>query len=290
MSTKTNHGLTATNPARTPAERARFTRFRTAQLECLDPRDATEAYLAERIVFHRWLLLKCDQAEAAALSDVVWADEHPPLNVCNVGPPEVTGMIRALREAARPPEGPILDDHRAALAFSSNQVQKICRYRAEHERSLDRVEAKFAHYRKSRILIGLPTDENPTPRSVGQVVPPKAGSPASVLSSDAASGGTTGGSPASAQHPPTPATPKPLPPSPAPRPVTATPRKLSKPPLPTKPVRRVFRLNPDANNSCADALPHATMPQTRVGAPFFAQGEGWGTDTKQPGPEQKRMP
>ena len=117
MSTKTNHGLTATNPARTPAERARFTRFRTAQLECLDPRDATEAYLAERIVFHRWLLLKCDQAEAAALSDVVWADEHPPLNVCNVGPPEVTGMIRALREAARPPEGPILDDHRAALAF-----------------------------------------------------------------------------------------------------------------------------------------------------------------------------
>ncbi|MHC4066147.1 MAG: hypothetical protein ACYSUI_16850, partial [Planctomycetota bacterium] len=64
---RTTHGLTAANPALTRSEKIRFNRFRAAQLQCLDPRDATEAYLAERVVFHRWLLLKCDQAEAAAL-------------------------------------------------------------------------------------------------------------------------------------------------------------------------------------------------------------------------------
>ena len=158
---RTTHGLTAADPALTRAEKIRFNRFREAQLRCLDPRDATEAYLAERVVFHRWLLLKCDQAEAAALRDAVWTKEHPPTRLSDAVVPEVGDLIRSLHDSNRPPDGQPLDDHRTVTAFTSDLLQNIWRYRSEHERALDRAENRFLHYRKSRILIGLPTDHAP---------------------------------------------------------------------------------------------------------------------------------
>ena len=112
MSTNNNHGLTATNPALPRSERIRFNRFRTAQLECLDPRGPTETYLAERIVFHRWLLLKCDQAEAAALRDAVWTDEPPPSRIPEQALPELRHIVRTVQQAARPPDGQPIADHR----------------------------------------------------------------------------------------------------------------------------------------------------------------------------------
>ena len=159
--TRRSHGLTAANPALTRAEKIRFKRFREAQLGCLDPRDATEAYLAERIVFHRWLLLKCDQAEAAALRDAVWTEEHPATRLSDAMVPEMGDLIRSLHDSNRPQNGQPLSDHRTVIAFTSDPLENIWRYRVEHERALDRAENRFQAYRRSRILIGLPTEDHP---------------------------------------------------------------------------------------------------------------------------------
>ena len=251
--TRRSHGLTAANPAMTRAEKIRFNRFREAQLGCLDPRDATEAYLAERIVFHRWLLLKCDQAEAAALRDAVWTEEHPPTRLSDAFVPEMGDLIRSLHDSNRPQNGQPLADHRTVIAFTSDPLENIWRYRLEHERALDRADNRFQAYRRSRILIGLPTDSSRAasePRHscrAAHARPPSHPGPSAAPTAD---------------------------------PVTAPPRKLSKPRCSTKPNAAKSRASRFQQKSYGRPTTPADPPKSPRNVPNSAQMRGGRTDSR----------
>jgi len=132
------HGLTATNPAVTRSEKIRFNRFRKTLLAELDPRSVTELLVAEQIVLHRWFLAQCDAAEAACMRAAVHDFHHPRFTVTDALNPTAGQLKYKLAQVNTPRSRADRNDHDLRLAYNAPDLDKIHRYRKEHQRTLDR--------------------------------------------------------------------------------------------------------------------------------------------------------
>lgn len=130
------HGLRARDLVIAPRDRELFEIFRQATLAELAPANVHEEFLAGRIVVHRWLLLNCDDAEAAALRTHFRRRMR-----------DITAYARDDEPLPTPAEQ---EDDARATAASAKDTQTILRYRISHERALERWERLFYFYRTLR--------------------------------------------------------------------------------------------------------------------------------------------
>jgi len=130
------HGLRSRDLLIDPRDRELFDAFRQATFDEFAPADVHEEFFAGRILVHRWLLLNCDDAEAAALRTHFRRRLHDLETTARLFPP---GLPTDEHE----------DDARAAAAVAKD-TQTILRYRIAHERALERWERLFYFYRTLR--------------------------------------------------------------------------------------------------------------------------------------------
>jgi len=140
------------NPSPTlgPVDQAKFDRFQKDQLRGLAPNDANEKNLAEAIATHRWFLYIADVAEAAILRDAVAKTVSPPITIQDLLFPEAAHLKAALDEINAPDSVAEQQDRALAVAFERSALDKIHKFRKEHERALDRYTKEWTLYRKSQ--------------------------------------------------------------------------------------------------------------------------------------------
>jgi len=131
------HGLRRRRLFIAPEDRDAFQSFRVVTLHEINPQSHAEFFYADQIVAHRWYLLHADEAEAASMRKAF-----------------TTELRRKLvDENCHLRDQPRTDDERfdGALAKSATDkdVHWVLKYRAAHERALERLE-RMLHLEKRR--------------------------------------------------------------------------------------------------------------------------------------------
>ncbi len=140
-------------PTLGPADFVEFKRFRTDHLRLLAPDDPHETILAEGIITHRWFLQLADFAEAAILRDAANQAESPPVTMQDLLCPESAELKTALAEFNAPDSEAEKHDRLLAAAFDRSDLDKIHKFRKEHERALDRLVKEWSFCRRSKAKI-----------------------------------------------------------------------------------------------------------------------------------------
>jgi hypothetical protein len=106
--------------------------------------------LAEAIITHRWFLRLADLAEIAVLRDAVHQDQSPPITMRDLLCPESGELKSALAECNAPASPADRTDRCLAVAFDRVDLDKIHKFRKEHERALDRLTKEWSVHRRSQ--------------------------------------------------------------------------------------------------------------------------------------------
>ncbi len=129
------HGLRSRRLFIAPEDVDRFDRFRRNTIRELSPIDHTEHFIVEAIVTKRWLILHCDEAEAAAMRNAFVASEH------------LTAAQMESNAKDAPRDDDERFDHAMAATCTDEKVHLVLRYRTIHERGLVRFETMLRQYR-----------------------------------------------------------------------------------------------------------------------------------------------
>lgn len=132
------HGLRRRRLFIAPEDADRYERFHRHMMRELCAADHTEFFIAEAIIAKRWLILHCDEAEAAAMRNAFAASE---LHTAAL-------MDSNAKEAPRDDDERF--DHAMAATCTDEKVHLVLRYRTFHERALVRFETMLRQYRTIR--------------------------------------------------------------------------------------------------------------------------------------------
>jgi hypothetical protein len=138
-------------------------------LDELDPRSMIEQYLADQIILCRWKILQCDAAEAAVMRAAVYRDQHPVFTVNDTINPTLGKLKYTLVEMNTPLNRSCRNDYVIKVGYNAPELDKIHRYRKDHERALDRALKEWDNLNRAATPIGTPrnyewADATPRPR------------------------------------------------------------------------------------------------------------------------------
>ncbi|MBI5765247.1 MAG: hypothetical protein HZA51_17160 [Planctomycetes bacterium] len=132
------HGLRRRRLFIAPEDAERFERFRRHMIIELHPEDHTENFFVEAIIAKRWLILHCDEAEAAAMRNAFAnCEEHS------------ASQIESKSKYA-PKDDDERYDRAIAHTCTNERVHLVLRYRIIHERALFKFETALRQYRLTR--------------------------------------------------------------------------------------------------------------------------------------------
>ncbi|MBI5765356.1 MAG: hypothetical protein HZA51_17730 [Planctomycetes bacterium] len=132
------HGLRRRRLFIAPEDAERFERFRRHMIIELHPEDHTENFFVEAIIAKRWLILHCDEAEAAAMRNAFAnCEEHS------------ASQIESKSKYA-PKDDDERYDRAIAHTCTNERVHLVLRYRVTHERALFKFETALRQYRLTR--------------------------------------------------------------------------------------------------------------------------------------------